>query len=1372
MHCRPEIPCFFRVCGAAAFIALASITHIPAASPPPDASLVGKPVIGRNADGVLEVFVVNAAGELRHRWQKESNGDWSPWSRLGTGLLPGIAVATDKAGRMEVFAVDRQSQTLRYITQRTTNSLEWSEWMDLGGAIRPPIAVGQDPDGRLEVFAVAATSGTVKHRWQTTMNNGWSPWSDLGGSVDPWLATAQNRDGRLELFGINQEDNTLTHCWQETPGASNHWTEWKNLGGSILPGFVVGRDAMGFLEVFAVNGTNGVIDQICQAVPSDSARWTQWIDFGARIKPGLALGNTGSGRMELFAVDAGKGILLHRWEHKISASAGDAALKNESDWSSWKPMGPATRTCPAVERNEDGDLELFAVDARSGKIIHRRQISSESGWLDWSTLDHRTPQSSSRLWQIDEGLPDNLVQAITQTRDGYLWVGTSEGLARFDGTEFMAFTPKNTPALKSLSITALCADRDGALWIGTDGGGLTRLKDGEFVHYGTADGLAGDTIHALCQIQNGSLWIGTDNGISRYQNGKFTNYTQTNGLLSDVVYAIYQDSDDDLWIATVKGLNRFRPDGTMDSYAMPNVLPKDSVRAICQDKHGEIWIGSNNGMLWYNRTVGRGFYPYNTRYGLSDPFVSAICEDRDGNLWVGTYSGLNRFREGKFYSQLDDEGRPFDKVNALFEDRQGNLWIGTEEGLARLAQKEFVDHTRQNGLTHNNITSVLEDRNGSLWIGTWGGGLDELTDGKITAYTSTNGLSRDLILSLCEGRDGSIWVGADYDGGLTSLKDGKVTHYTWRNGLPGKGLKALEEDSAGNLWIGTIQGLFRLANGKFTKSDHALGNNINTIYQDHEGGLWVGTDRGLSCWDQGKLTSFTTNNGLSDNAVIALFEDTASNLWIGTKSGGLDRLRNGKLTAYTSRAGLFSDEVFSILEDDAGWLWMSCSKGVFRVHKTDLDDFDRGATDSIRCIAYGKTDGMESPECNGSGKPSSWKDHNGRLWFPTSKGLVTVDPANVLPDEVPPAVHIEQVTVDRKPLIRDTQILVRDAASGGGTLDRLQIHPSHGELQFEYSALNLSSPEKSRFKYKLDGINADWVDAGTRRTAYYNNIPPGHYAFHVIACNKDGVWNKPGAALSFDLLPHYWQTWWFKVLLALLVVGGTGVTVRYVTRRKMQRKLELLKQRHAIENERGRIAKDIHDDLGSNLTRITMLGERVEEGLANHEEVGVHVRKIVTSARNTVQSMDEIVWAVNPENDTLDSLVGYISHHAGEFFEGTGVRCRLEIPVRLPRCALSSELRHNLFLVVKEAFNNVMKHAQASAVTVRVAAADSVMQIVIEDNGRGFDLNGTKLEKHGNGLANLSRRMENIGGDLQISARPGQGVTLQFTVKLEPQRRA
>jgi signal transduction histidine kinase len=511
---------------------------------------------------------------------------------------------------------------------------------------------------------------------------------------------------------------------------------------------------------------------------------------------------------------------------------------------------------------------------------------------------------------------------------------------------------------------------------------------------------------------------------------------------------------------------------------------------------------------------------------------------------------------------------------------------------------------------------------------------------------------------------------------------------------------------------------------------------------------------------------FTNVSGLSDNTVLALYEDADRNLWIGTAYGGLNRYRDGRVTAYTSRQGLWSDEIFEILEDDQGWLWMSCSKGVFRVRKTDLAALDQRKVGTISSLAYGRPDGLETTQCSDAAKPAGWKTRDGRLWFATSKGLVAVNPSTARVNTVPPPVFIEEIVADRKTFsIGPAQASPASDPDAGHTA-RITIPPGRGELEFHYTALNLQAPEASRFKYKLEPVDAEWLDAGTRRTAHYVNVYPGRYSFRVIACNKDGVWNERGAALEVFLRPHIWQIWWLRAGAGLLVVGLASGSARYVTRRRMQRKLELVEQRHAIERERGRIAKDIHDDLGSSLTRIMMLGERAEEGLANREEVGVHVGKIVSSARRTVQALDEIVWAVNPENDTLDGLVEYISHYADEFFEDTGVSCRLEIPVQLPALPISAEVRHDLFLVVKEAFNNILKHAGATEVRVQVACADNRVEIVVADNGRGFDAATVSSSRGGNGLRNMRKRLTGLDGQFDVTSGPGQGTRLTLSARM------
>jgi ligand-binding sensor domain-containing protein/signal transduction histidine kinase len=1381
----------------------------------------GRPVLGKNADGYLEVFKVEADGKLLHRWQKRASGDWSSWASLGGVVLPGIAVVTNSDGRMEVFGVKHASLALGYVRQAAPNSVEWSGWKELGGTIRPPVTVERNAAGMLEVFALEAGGDRVKHLRQTNATGGWAAWEDLGGSIESQLTVARNRDGRLEVFGIETGTHQLVHLWQQRPQSPADWSEWGGLGGTVEPGFAVGQNVLGRLEVFAVTRTNNGAVRICQSAPGESLAWTGWQDFSGQspigptersafpqsdapragqsspsattpagtnspvlprtrsgsadmvrpvvsaVQSDLAIGQSADGRLEVFAVDARERTILHRWETMTDGS---------DRWSAWASMGESAPLCPAVGQNEDGNLEVFALDVSDGsRINHRRQISRASDWLDWSSLDLQSLGYSTRTWQTDEGLPDNVVAAITQTQDGYLWVGTRAGLARFDGINFTCFDTNNTPALHNSSITALCRDRKGKLWIGTDGGGVACLAGRSFSHYGQTNGLAGDRIRAIYERKDGSVWIGTTAGLTQHANGACRNYTKKQGLLSDTITSLYEDGDGNLWIATGEGLNRLQGE-SMVSFAMPNRLPGDSVRGICQDKGGRVWIGSNNGMLWYS-WYWTNFYAYNTRYGLSDTFVSTICEDHAANLWVGTYSGLNRFREGRFFPQHNNEGAPFAKVNALFEDREGNLWVGSVEGLVRLAPKRFFTYTRQQGLTHNHITSVLEDRSGSLWVGTWGGGLNQLQGEKVTAHSDTNGFSDTLVLSITEGYDGSLWVGADYDGGVTRLKDGNYTRYTAKDGLINAPVRVLHEDRSGNLWIGTSRGLSCLRDGKFTNytvEDHLGGGVVRAICEDHAGKLWIGTEGGLSCRANGRFTNLTTEAGLSANAVTALYEDKEHDLWVGTRSGGLNRYRRGRITAYTTQQGLFSDEVLEILEDDQGWLWMSCSKGVFRVRKRDLDELDEGKAGMVASVAYGKNDGMESAQCSGRGKPAGWKTRDGRLWFPTTKGLIAVDPKTTKVNPVPPAVYIEQLIADRKavlfkgPEIENSAAAPGSDASAGLPADAaVRIPPGRGELEFHFTTMNLQAPESSRFKYWLEGIDSDWVEAGTRRTANYNNVYPGDYRFRVVACNKDGAWNLTGASLAFVLRPHYWQTWWWRGLLALVVVGGAGGTALYVTRRRMQRKLELFERRVAIERERGRIAKDIHDDLGSSLTRIMMLGERAEEDLGKRENLEVHIGKIVSTARRTVQALDEIVWAVNPDNDTFEGLVQYISHYADEFLENTNVRCRLEMPEALPTFVLPAEVRHDLFLVVKEAFNNILKHSHATEVRVRVSADNAVVAIEIADNGSGFDPGKNGGTRVGNGLANMRKRIQGLGGELHLTSAPSDGTKLSIKVNVQ-----
>ncbi len=960
----------------------------------------------------------------------------------------------------------------------------------------------------------------------------------------------------------------------------------------------------------------------------------------------------------------------------------------------------------------------------------------------------------STEWHSDHGLPHDSVHAIVQTRDGYLWIGTRRGIVRFDGVRFI--TPKILASSRE-NISSLYEDKDGGLWIGTAHGPM-RVKDGKVVQYGPKDGVPADDVRAFFESKDGSIWIGRAGGLSQFKEGTFRNFTRSEGLPHSVVRSISEDELGNLWIATDGGICQMR-DGVISNLPAANELGT-AVRIVYMDPAKNLWVGAQAGLF---KRTGTGWEHFNkSRNGLSDDFVDALHVDQTGQLWIGSYGGLNRLVNGKIITEITSEGTGYDLVNCIMEDREGNVWIGSKEGVARLKARPFTAITKQQGLTYNNVMSVLEDKVGTVWCGTWGGGVFQLVNEKIAALTNQVGNNR--ILALCEGRDGSMWFGTDYDTGLHRLKDGVMTHFGEESGVEKIAIRVIHEDRNGTIWIGTVRSLASLKDGKFTHyrlKDGLAGEAVKVIFEDKEGALWIGTSDGLSRYQDGKFTNFTTQDGLSHNTILALYEDQDNTLWIGTGGGGLNRFRNGKFTSYTTRQGLFNDDVLEILEDDHGYLWMSCLKGVFRVNKAALQKFDRGEIAEVPCIAYGKEDGMLSVICGNVAKPAAWKGSDGRLWFPTTKGLAVIDPATKV-NELPPPVVIEEIIADKK-RVGDIDSNSATPKVPSGTV---HLPPGRGEWEIHYTALSFQAAAKNRFKYKLEGVDPDWVEADTRRVAYYNNIAPGSYTFHVTACNNNGIWNETGAKLRFTLQPHYWQTWWFQSLGVMGSLSVVAAGARYATKKRMQLKLERIEQQHAIERERTRIAKDIHDDLGASLTRITFLGELAETDKAKPESVENYVRRIVATARDTVRSLDEIVWAVNPRRDTLNSLVEYVAHYSGEFLEGTNLRCRLDLPDSVPDISLSSEVRHSLFLVIKEFLNNTVKHAQATEVSIRMKLEGDSFLITLQDDGCGFAPLEQSEKRHSNGLENMRKRVENLGGLLELHAARKQGTRVSFEVQL------
>jgi PAS domain S-box-containing protein len=848
-------------------------------------------------------------------------------------------------------------------------------------------------------------------------------------------------------------------------------------------------------------------------------------------------------------------------------------------------------------------LLLFSPPAWSGAI---RTLDSQN----IRTVDHYILQ----VWRIEDGLPQNTVNAFAQTPDGYLWMGTYDGLVRFDGIGFTVFDAGNTPELKSSRIVNLFVDHNGALWICPDRAsgesGLTRYQEGKFTTFTTVNGLPASHVESISEDRDGGIWLKTeDDGLTRFKDGRFTRYTAKDGLPTDFIGEIQTDERGDVWVGTSKGLARFER-GRFSIYTTKDGLPSNSIGPLSADADGNLWIGTDKGLSLFQ---GRRFTTFTIKDGLPDISIEYIHVDTLGSVWIGTKKGLTRFRGREFATYPMKEG----VVCEIREDRAGRLWIRSGEArwkggrftdvpsppgtntsvLSTYQNGRLISYTSKDGLSGQPIFSFFVDREGNLWIGRSGSGLEKLKPSIVSAYTKKDGLPDENIRSIYEARDGSLWIATEA-GGLSRLKDRRIVTYTKKDGLPSNAVWALAEDRKGNLWAGTQNGLIRFKDGRFiadtavkplsgkvvqsiledrrgdlwigtagnglyrlrnggaeiyTVKDGLSSDYVRTIFEDTEGTLWLATDNGITKFKDGQFTTYTTKDGLSDRFVRPIYQDRAGAMWFGTYGNGLNRFKDGKFTSYTTNEGLFAHTVSQILDDDRGDFWMTSNKGIYRVSKKQLDDFAEGKISSITSVSYGTEDGLKNVECNGGSQPAGWKSRDGRLWFPTMGGVVTIDPRNLTTNHLPPPILIEHVKINQKTFDLSPET---------------RVPAGRGDLEFHYTGLSFLAPRKMRFKYRLDGLDKDWIEAGGRRVAYYTNIPPGKYRFTVIGANNDDVWNEAGASMEIDLAPPFYRTDWFLGFCFLVVgfsaaglyrirVNGLKASEKKLTERVNQRTAEL-----------------------------------------------------------------------------------------------------------------------------------------------------------------------------------------------------------------------
>jgi len=942
----------------------------------------------------------------------------------------------------------------------------------------------------------------------------------------------------------------------------------------------------------------------------------------------------------------------------------------------------------------------------------------------------------NQVWLTENGLPQNTVQTIIQTRDGYLWIGTQEGLARFNGTGFVVFDKENTPQFKSNDIRGLLETRSGELWISTSYG-LLRRHSGVFNLFTTAEGLPDNSVGSLVEGADGTIWIATASGLARYANNAITAFAE----VPDDVQTLYLDPTGAIWIGTTNGIKSLKDNQLTKLTPVEDQLGR-SVNAIVSDQQGRLWFGTDDGLVGDDHSQ---VVSYSSANGLPDNHINSLTVDKEGCLWVSTSAGLARIKFGNPAVVTTTKNLSSNIILATFEDREGSLWVGTESGgLNLLRDKKFTTLTTRDGLASDLVKAVYQDRSGTIWIGTNGGGLSFVKDGKITNLTTKEGLSSNVVLSIFGDDKGTTWIGTP--DGLNQYRDGKFTTLTVADGLSSDLVRSIYVDRAGSVWVGTRNGLNRIRNGEFTiftTRDGLADDFIGTIFEDSKGALWVGTRAGLSELNGNKFTNFTSRDGLSSDVITSLHEDSQHNIWIGTNGGGLNRLQSGKLISYTTRNGLPDNVIYRILEDVQQNLWFSSPKGIFKVSLKELNDFANGQLQFLHSTSYGTSDGLLTRECSGGGYPAGWRGNDGKLWFSTIKGVAMVDPANMQINELPPPVALEQIRVDDKDLSSNESV---------------QLSPATTRLEFFYTALSFVAPDKVRFKYKLEGFDPDWIDAGTRRNASYTNLRPGNYTFRVQAANNDGVWNEEGALFQFYLKPHFYQTYWFYAALVLLL----GLISWQLYRLRVR---QMKAQFDAVLGERTRIAREIHDNLAQEMLGISVQLEVVARTMPPGAELAqTHLDRVRMLVRHGIAEARRYVWDLRSQALDKADLATALNETARRLTANGPVEAQVQVGgVFRP---LPQAVEDNLLRIAQEAINNAVAHARPQRIMVNLKFDIRSVQLSIRDDGRGFDQTAATSNGHF-GLMGMRERAESIGGKLNIISSTETGTEVLVDVPIQ-----
>lgn len=945
-------------------------------------------------------------------------------------------------------------------------------------------------------------------------------------------------------------------------------------------------------------------------------------------------------------------------------------------------------------------------------------------------------QYSRTVWSEQQGLPQDTITAMVQTSDGYLWLGTNEGLARFDGYEFVVFD-KARGDLPSNTIKALTTGPDGVLWAGTSSG-LVQFAGGKIRIFTTANGLPNNAIDELCVDHAGNLWIAAGGTLARYDGNRFTAFVPGRDI-HITVRTVYEDSNRVLWVAGLGGVVKREGNGFV-AVVPWNIVEGNLISHLTVDRQNNLWVAGSSGIL--KRSPDGSIQRYTRQEGLPDNFVRTLWFDGDGNLWAGTNSGLARLQGDRFKA----EG-PSDLIRCLFEDTEHDLWVGTNDGLSRLRDNIFTVYGTSEGLPSDSPNTVFQDRDGRIWVGYHDNALLSITPSGLHVFTKKEGFPGEEVFSIRQSRSGDLLLSTR--AGFVRKHGDAFYTYVPPDQFRRKQIFDALEDSSGRIWMGLPNGLGLLQDRKMQLiiPGGSVGlTSVVTLHQSSDGALWAGTyEQGLWRVQGEAKRHFTSADGLSSDKVRYILQDSDGTLWIATFGGGLNALRGGKFTHFTTKDGLLSDNISSIVDDGESF-WLGTTRGICKVSKKQLAAFANKKIARLTPTNYGVEDGLRSAQA-APGVPvgrGGIRDSDGRLWFPTSKGIAVIDPHVRPPLSPAPTVHLSDFIVDGKSL----------RPSG-----LLRIQPDSSTVQIRYVGIHLSAPERVDYYYKLDGVDETWIHAGRRREINYSHLAHGEYSFSVRAELPSGLANE--RTYHFEKLPTFYETTWFRLMSGItLLVAAWGI---------YQIRVRQLRYRFALVlDERTRIAREIHDTLAQGFVGISSQLEALSSVLP--KDGGAARRSLDLARRMARHSITEARRAISDLRGAGAEgcdLVAAIRSGAHIWTAGTGLAISMDVSESEVGSNIPDEFQRHLLRITQEAVTNIVKHASATKVSVRLNREATRLHLQILDDGEGFQKPNAISPLDGHfGLIGMRERTERLGGEFRLESQVGQGTLVDVTVPL------